>query len=115
MTVKVDYIPELSEVRMVRRAPESPFALEGEDRAYIEASLRQVEVAFGHDAFPGQPFDRIPGRALIRQFIEWWRALKPESEAQRDAHGQLPGAIRLLDTVSAFMEERAGRSGPGAR
>lgn len=103
-----DYIPELSEVRMVRRAPEAPFALAAEDRAYVEATLRRVEGAFGMDAFPGQAFARVPGRVLIRQFIVWWRTLAPETEAQREAHGQLPGAIRLLDTVSAFLEERAG-------
>ncbi|MFS8036561.1 hypothetical protein ACI7BZ_06260 [Xanthobacter sp. AM11] len=111
----VDYIPELSEVRMVRRAPEGPFVLEGEDRAYVEASLRAVEAAFGLTAFPGVPFGRIPGRALIARFIAWWRSLVPADAAQRDAHGQLPGAIRLLDTVSAFMEERAGRDGAPLR
>lgn len=111
----VDYIPELSEVRMVRRAPEGPFVLEAEDRAYVEATLRRVEAAFGIEAFPGLPFAHIPGRALIRGFIVWWRTLVPADAAQREAYGQLPGAIRLLDTVSAFMEEHAGRAGPPVR
>lgn len=109
--VKTDYIPELSEVRMERRAPEEPYALDADDRAYIEDSLRQVEAAFGEEGFPGMPFAAIPGRALIRRFIVWWRTLEPETHAQREAHAQLPGAIRLLDTVSAFLEEKARGGG----
>lgn len=108
---RADYIPELSEVRMERRAPEAPFRLEAEDRAYVEGCLRQVEAAFGCDAFPGTPFDAIPGRALIRRFIVWWRTLELADGAQVEAHALLPGAIRLLDTVSTFMEERAARGG----
>lgn len=107
--MKKDYIPELSEVRMVRRAPERPFALSGEDARYIEACLRDVEASFGLEAFPGVPFTRIPGRALIGRFIDWWRALEPADERQRDSHARLPAAIRLLDTVSSLMEERAQR------
>ncbi|MFG1347450.1 hypothetical protein V5F59_21365 [Xanthobacter autotrophicus DSM 431] len=114
MVAKTDYIPELSEVRMERRAPEGPFALDGEDAAYVEACLRRVEAAFGVEAFPGVPFAQIPGRALIRRFIVWWRTLEPETPEQGEAHAQLPGAIRLLDTVSAFLEERAGRARPEA-
>ncbi|WP_166142622.1 hypothetical protein [Methylosinus sp. RM1] len=109
-----DYIPELSEVRMVRRAPERPFALNGADARYVEACLRDFEAAFGLDAYPGVPFEQIPGRALIGDFIDWWRGMDPEGEAQQNAHSRLPGAIRLLDTVSALMEElsqrRAGES-----
>lgn len=107
--LKKDYIPELSEVRMVRRAPERPFALTGEDARYIETCLREAEAAFGLDAFPGIPFPEIPGRALMRRFIDWWRALELADERQREAHARLPGAIRLLDTVSALMAERAQR------
>ncbi|MFG1209917.1 hypothetical protein V5F79_22995 [Xanthobacter flavus] len=106
---KADYIPELSEVRMERRAPEAPYQLENEDHVYVHGCLRQVEAAFGLDAFPGVPFDAISGRALIGRFIVWWRTLEPETPQQVEAHAQLPGAIRLLDTVSAFLEERAGR------
>ncbi|QGM97232.1 hypothetical protein [Methylocystis parvus] len=113
--MKKDYIPELSEVRMVRRAPERPFALLGEDARYIETSLRDVEAAFGLDAFVGVPFTTIPGRALIGQLIDWWRALEPVDQRQREAHARLPGAIRLLDTVSSLMEERAQRDKPDAR
>lgn len=75
--------------------------------------LADVEAAFGLVAFPGVPFDQIPGRALIGRFIEWWRTLEPETPAQQDAHAQLPSAIRLLDTVSAWLEEQAGRHAPG--
>lgn len=110
--VKSEYIPELSEVRMERRAPEAPFVLEAADAAYVEGCLRRVEAAFGLEAFPAVPFGAIPGRALIRRLIVWWRTLEPADAAQVEAHAQLPGAIRLLDTVSAFMEERAGRPGP---
>lgn len=105
--MKTDYIPELSEVRMVRRAPERPFLLSGDDARYIEACLRGVETAFGFDAFPGASLATIPGRKLIDKFIHWWRALEPQDERQREAHARLPGAIRLLDTVSAMMEEMA--------
>jgi hypothetical protein len=105
--LKTDYIPELSEVRMVRRAPERPFLLSGDDALYIEACLRGVETAFGFEVFPGLTLATIPGRALIGKFIECWRALEPADARQREAHARLPGAIRLLDTVSAMMEEMA--------
>lgn len=109
-----DYIPELSEIRMVRRAPDQPFVLSKEDGRYIEDCLRNVETAFGLEGFPGIAFEQIPARALIGQFIEWWRGLEPGGEAQQTAHARLPGAIRLLDTVSALMEELAARETPGS-
>lgn len=104
-----DYIPELSEVRTVRRAPDKPLALSAEDTAYLENALRAAEKAFALDAFPGQPFGAIPARALLKILIDWWRGLEPETADQRDAHGRLPSAIRLIDTISAWNEERAGR------
>jgi hypothetical protein len=107
--LKKDYIPELSEVRMVRRAPDRPFALSEEDGRYIADCLRAVETAFGLEGFPGVPFAQIPARALIGIFIDWWRGLEPGDEIQHAAHARLPGAIRLLDTVSALMEERSQR------
>lgn len=107
--MKKDYIPELSEVRMVRRAPERPFDLGEDDARYIESCLRDVEAAFGIEGFPGQPFARIPARGLMQQFIDWWRTLEPQDESQRDAHGRLPSAIRLMDTISTCMEEQAQR------
>ncbi|ATQ68005.1 MULTISPECIES: hypothetical protein [Methylosinus] len=107
--MKTDYIRELSEVRMVRRAPEGPFELGREDRLYVLQRLRDLEIAFGIEGFPGVPFEEISGRELIGLFIDWWRGLEPETEAQQTAHGRLPGAIRLLDTHSALMEEKAQR------
>lgn len=104
-----DYIPELSEVRMVRRAPDRPLEFSAEDAAYLEHALRANEAAFGFDAFPGQPFAAIPARALLKTLIDWWRGLEPETADQREAHGLLPSAIRLVDTISAWNEERAGR------
>jgi hypothetical protein len=101
-----DYIPELSERRMVDRAPDRPVAF-GPDAAYILSSVAAVERAFGLTAFPGCPPDRVPARALIRQLILWWRTLDPETEAQTDAHARLPGAIRLIDTMSNFLADRA--------
>ncbi|WP_454917516.1 hypothetical protein [Xanthobacter sediminis] len=112
---RTDYIPELSEVRMVRRAPERPFPFGDDDRAYVRARLRDVEAAFGFTAFPGLAFEQIPARALISHFIEWWRTLEPRTPAQTEAHAQLPAAIRLLDTVSAWLEEQAQRHPPGGR
>ncbi len=107
--VKKSYIPELSEVRMIQRAPRRPFVLSAEDARYIERCLRDVEAAFAIDGFARTPFSQIPARALIKQLIDWWRSLEPADEAQREAHGRLPSAIRLLDTVSTWMEERARR------
>lgn len=106
---KKDYIPELSEVRMVRRAPEHPYPFGADDRVYISGRLRDVETAFGFTAFPGLTFDQIPARKLIHHFIEWWRTLEPQTPEQVEAHAQLPAAIRLLDTVSAWLEEQAQR------
>jgi hypothetical protein len=103
------YIPELSEVRMVRRAPESPFPLGEEDRQYVRRCLRDVKAAFNVEGFPALELDRIPARVLIKRFIDWWSTLEPTDEAQREAHGRLPSAIRLLDTVSIWLEERARR------
>jgi len=104
-----DYIPELSEIRMVRRAPDQPPELCAEDAAYVENGLRAVEQAFGLDAFPGLAFGQIPARELIKAFIDWWRGMEPKNEAQREALALLPSAIRLLDTFSALQEERGRR------
>jgi hypothetical protein len=109
---KTDYIPELSEVRMVRRAPETPFDFSAEDRNYIGRCLADVQSAFGLKIFAGMAADTISGRALIKQFIDWWRSLEPVNETQQEAHGRLPAAIRLLDTVSTWMEERSRSRSP---
>lgn len=103
-----DYIPELSELRMVARAPDRPIDF-GTDHDYIVACLRAVERSFALTPFPGLAPEWIPARALIRQFIRWWRTLEPINEAQRDAHARLPGAIRLIDTYSSWLAERRRR------
>lgn len=103
------YIPELSEQRMVSRAPNRPVDF-GEDGEYIFSCLRDVERSFGLDAFPGLAPARIPARALIKQLIVWWRTLEPANEAQRQAYGRVPGTIRLIDTISSWLAERAGPS-----
>jgi hypothetical protein len=108
-SLKRDYIPEVSEIQMVRRAPDHPFALSEADGRYVADCLQAIEASFGLVGFPGVAFRQIPARALIGLFIDWWRGLEPANEVQRDAHARLPGAIRLLDTASALIEERARR------
>lgn len=104
-----DYIPELSEIRMVQRAPEGPLPFADADRSYVFSCLADVESSFGLCGFPGIAPEAIASRALIRQLIEWWRTLEPVTESQCDAYGRLPGAIRLIDTVSIWVEEQAAR------
>lgn len=111
---KTDYIPELSEIRMVRRAPEGPFDFSEDDLVYIGRCLADVQSAFGLKDFAGMTARTIPGRVLIKTFIDWWRSLEPVDEAQQEAHGRLPAAIRLLDTIASWMEERAARKGRGS-
>ena len=100
-----DYIPELSEQRMVRRAPNRPIDF-GPDRDYIFSCLKDVEQSFGLQAFPGLAPEQIPARALIRQFIVWWRTLEPANAGQQAAYARLPGTIRLIDTISGWWAER---------
>lgn len=102
-----DYIPELSEQRMVSHAPDKPIDF-GADRDYIFSCLKAVEQSFGLVGFPGLLPEQISARALIRQLIVWWRTLEPANEAQQDAYARMPGAIRLIDTVSTWLAERAG-------
>lgn len=80
--MKQDYIPELSEIRMVRRAPDYPLALSQEDGRYVADCLRAVEAAFGLECFPGLPFGQIPARALIGRFIALWRGLEPTTKCK---------------------------------
>jgi hypothetical protein len=104
-----DYIPELSELRMVRRAPDGPLPFSAEDRGYIFSCARDVEKSFGLTGAPGCAPEDYSARALVRQLIEWWRTLEPATEGQSDAYGRMPGAIRLIDTVSTWVEELDAR------
>jgi hypothetical protein len=104
-----DYIPELSELRMVNRAPEGPLPFSPGDRAYILSCFDDVETSFGVVAFPEIATADLTAKALIRQLILYWRTLLPQTEAQEDAYGRMPGAIRLIDTVATFVEEQEAR------
>ncbi len=104
-----DYIPELSELRMVRRAPDGPLPFSREDRAYILSCVQDVESSFGVAHAPGSASGDLSARALVKQLIAWWRTLEPATDAQRDAYGRMPGAIRLIDTVSTWVEEQEAR------
>jgi hypothetical protein len=101
-----DYIPELSEQRMIKRAPNRPIDF-GPDRDYIFSCLKDVVQSFGLQAFPGLAPEQIPARALIKQFIVWWRTLEPTNALQQAAYARLPGTIRLIDTISNWWAERA--------
>jgi hypothetical protein len=103
------YTPELSEIRMVKRAPEGPLPFSSEDRAYILSCFEDVQTSFGVTAYPGQATEDLTARALIRQLIEWWRTLEPKTEEQHEAYGRMPGSIRLIDTVATWVEEREER------
>jgi hypothetical protein len=104
-----NYIPELSEIRMVQRAPDRPVAFPDADRAYVFACLADVEKSFGLVGFPGVTPADLSAKALIKQLIEWWRTLEPVTDEQRDAYNRMPGAIRLIDTICIWIEEQAAR------
>ncbi len=104
-----DYIPELSEIRMVQRAPDGPLPFSQSDRAYIADILADMEKNFGLKSFSDIEPGEWSARALIKQLIEWWRTLDAATEEQRDAYNRLPGSIRLIDTVSTWVEEQASR------
>ncbi len=104
-----DYIPELSELRMVNRAPDGPLRFSASDRAYILSCFDDVETSFGLWAFPAIATADLSAKALIRQLILYWRTLDPQTEVQKDAYGRMPGAIRLIDTVAIFLEEQEAR------
>jgi hypothetical protein len=104
-----DYIHELSEQRMVKRAPNRPIDF-GVDRDYIFSCLKDVEQSFGLQEFPGLAPQQIPARVLIKQLIVWWRTLEPANVTQQTAYARLPGAIRLIDTISAWWAEHAGNA-----
>jgi hypothetical protein len=104
-----DYIPELSELRMVNRAPDGPLPFSPADRTYILSCFDDVETSFGLRAFPEIATADLTPKALIRQLILYWRTLEPKTEAQEDAYGRMPGAIRLIDTIATFLEEQEAR------
>jgi murein L,D-transpeptidase YafK len=104
-----DYIPELSEIRMVQRAPDGPLPFSETDRNYIVDILADMDKSFQLAPFAAIAPTDWSARALIAQLIEWWRTLDPETEEQRDAYNRLPGSIRLIDTVSTWVEEQALR------
>ena len=113
--VKTDYIPELSEVRMERRAPEGPYTLDADDRAYIEGCLRQVEAAFGTQGFPGMPFEAIPGRALMRRFIVWWRTLEPEPKPRARPTPNCPAPSACSTPSRPIWRRRRAAAGADGR
>jgi hypothetical protein len=102
-------MPELSEIRMVKRAPEGALPFSREDKAYVLSCFSDVEQSFGLCAHPGLALEELTARTLIKQLIEWWRTLEPANEAQRDAYGRMPGAIRLIDTIATWVEEQETR------
>ncbi|MFA6095003.1 MAG: hypothetical protein WC757_03925 [Candidatus Paceibacterota bacterium] len=97
-------MPELSEFRMIARAPDQPVDF-GADREYILCCLQEVERSFKLNAFPGIAPEQVSARALIKQLITWWRTLEPTDPDQQDAFGRMPGAIRLIDTYSLWLGE----------
>ncbi len=99
-----DYMLELSELRMIARAPDRPVDF-GTDREYILGCLQEVERSFGLDAFPGIAPEHVSARTLIKQLITWWRTLEPTDLDQQNAFGSMPGAIRLIDTFSLWFGE----------
>ena len=102
------YIPELSEQRMVKRAPNRPIDF-GTDRDYIFSCLQDIEHNFELQGFPGLAPEQIPARVLIKQLIVWWRTLEPANANQQTAYARLPGTIRLIDTISSWWVERGGK------
>ena len=103
------YIPELSEQRMVKRAPNRPIDF-GTDRDYIFGCLKDIEHSFGLQEFPCLTPEQIPARALIKQLIVWWRTLEPTNASQQTAYARLPGTIRLIDTSSSWWAEHASNA-----
>jgi hypothetical protein len=61
---------------------------------------------------PLVPAEQIPARALIKQFIVWWRTLEPADALQQATYARLPGTIRLIDTISNWWAEQRKRENP---
>ncbi|MGQ9365797.1 hypothetical protein [Azospirillum sp. ST 5-10] len=106
-------VVDLSEERLIRRAPQHPLPLGPGDRDYVLACLDAVGKSFGVAAVPAAPLDTVPGRSLMRLLVDLRRTLRPGDAEQRAAHGRLTGAIHLLDTARALAEDRTAADGAG--
>lgn len=104
------YIPELSAQRMMNRAPDWLVNF-GADSDYIFSCLRDVEQSFELVGFPGLAPRQIPARALIKQFIVWWRTLEPATPEQREAHGRLPAPSASSTPSPAGWRKALGTTG----
>ena len=100
-------IIDLSAERLIRRAPPYPLPLGSEDQDYIVACLEEIERSFGVAVFPAVSVSVLPGRALMRLFVDLRRTLRPRDADQRAAHGRLTSAILLLDTARAMADDLA--------
>lgn len=100
-----------SEERLIRRAPHYPLPLGKDDEDYILACLDEIEKTFGVAARPPVSLGVLPGRALMRLFLDLRRDLRrtldPKDPDQRAAHGRLTNVIGLLDTARALAEDQA--------
>lgn len=105
-------IADLHEERLIRSAPHYALPLGPEDEDYILAGLEGIEKSFGVAAVPPVSIGALPGRALMRLFIDLRRTLRPRDADQRAAHGWLTGAIHLLDTARAMAEDRVAADRP---
>lgn len=105
-------IIDVAEERLIRRAPHHPLPLGREDEEYILACLDEIEKSFGVAVCPTVSLGVLPGRALMRLFIDLRRTLRPQDAGQRSVHGRLTGAILLLDTARALANERAALDRP---
>ncbi|WP_448206740.1 hypothetical protein [Azospirillum sp. sgz302134] len=105
-------IISMAEERLLRRAPSYPLPLGLSDRDYILACLEEVEEAFAVSACPAVSVGVLPGRALMRLFLDLRRTLRPQNADQRAAHGRLTSGILLLDTARAMAEEQAEADRP---
>lgn len=105
-------IIDVAEERLIRRAPHHPLPLGSEDQEYILACLEEIEKSFGVTVCPTVSVGVLPGRALMRLFIDLRRTLRPRDAGQRSAFGRLTGAILLLDTARAMADEQAALDRP---
>ena len=105
-------VSNLSEARMIRRAPNGPLPFSEGDRAYIAETLEGMERAFGLAPFKNVPPRNWSGRKLLAQLLDWWHSIVPTTDAERAAYARLLGTIRLVDMTAIMAEdlEKARRS-----